>query len=134
MPDYLPNVTPANNLTTGQMMFGPPNNPGALPPGQFTNVKGNNLANWPERNAEPRGFPPDFLLALNKLMGLAPARVSQSGPMDNNPNIQPVIPSNQAYNEALAVLQAAKISQDAPQMDQVSMMSNFLRDYKFPTQ
>jgi hypothetical protein len=86
------------------------------------------------RNAESRSFPPDFLLALNKLMGLAPARVSQGGMLDNNPNIQPIVPSNQGYAEALAALQAAKIPQGTPQMDQVTMMTQFLQNLGLPTQ
>jgi len=134
MPNYLPVMTPANDLSPVQMMYGPPNNPGALPPGQFSNVMGGNTANWPARNAESRSFPPDFLLALNKLMGLAPARVSQSGMLDNNPNIQPIVPSNQGYAEALAALQAAKIPQGTPQMDQVTMMTQFLQNLGLPTQ
>ena len=134
MPDFLPTVTPSNDLSPVQMMYGPPGNPGALPQGQFSNVMGHNIANWPARNAEPRGFPPDFLLALNKLMGLAPARVSESGMMNGNPSIQPIVPSNQGYAEALAALQAAKIPQGTPQMDQVAMMTQFLQNLGLPTQ
>jgi uncharacterized membrane protein YjjB (DUF3815 family) len=54
--------------------------------------------------------------------------------LDNNPNIQPIVPSNQGYAEALAALQAAKIPQGTPQMDQVTMMTQFLQNLGLPTQ
>ena len=136
MPDYLPAVTPANDLSPMQMMYGPPKNPGALPQGQFNNVMGHNIARWPMRNSEPRGFPtaPDFILALNKLMGAAPARVNENRLFDRGPDIQPIVPSDQAYAEAMAVLQAAKIPQGTPQVDQAAMMTKFLQNLNFPSQ
>ena len=72
---------------------------------------------------EGQATPQDTLLAINRLMGMAPARTAMVGETP----IRPLIPSEQAGKEAAFIYEASGASQGMPQEQQMALVQALMQ-------
>jgi hypothetical protein len=80
-----------------------------------------------------------LILALNKLLGTAPARAVQGRVgvpfvIESDPGITANAPSNTAYEQAVEIMKGAKIPANASQVDKVSALTKYMQQLGIPLQ
>lgn len=80
-----------------------------------------------------------LILALNKLLGTAPARAVQGHVgvpfvIESDPGITANAPSNTAYDQAVEIMKGAKIPANASQVDKVSALAKYMQQLGIPLQ
>jgi hypothetical protein len=132
MPEYLP--TPVQPIIPGSKYFDESLRSYVEP---NMGVRGT-LANTVDNTNTVQGAEA-LILALNRLLGTAPARGVRPTPgipflMDANPGIQPNVPSDAAYEQAVQIMKGAMIPANASQVDKVSALTKYMQQLGIPLQ
>ena len=132
MPEYLP--TPVQPIIPGSKYYG--ESPRSYYEPRYMGITGtvSDMANIRDVQGSEA-----LILALNKLLGTAPARAVQGRVgvpfvIESDPGITANAPSNTAYEQAVEIMKGAKIPANASQVDKVSALTKYMQQLGIPLQ